>query len=100
MTADHSKSYFVYLNKLEDEQSNIYHRSIVMKTIHADYSALPEEFESSHKTPRFKIGDDRVRITIYKNIFLANTTLENGQKKYLWLILYWKIILRCIKLKL
>ena len=34
----------------------------IKKPIFAEYSALSKEFESSHKAPKFKIGD-RVRIT-------------------------------------
>ena len=85
MTANHRKSYFGYLNKLVDEYNNTCHRSIGKKATYADYSALPEEFESNHKAPKFKVSV-KVSITIYKK-FLAKVTLENGQKKYLGLIL-------------
>ena len=68
MTANDSKSYLGYLNKLLDECSNTYHCSIDKKPIDADFSTLTEEIESSHKVPKFKAGD-RVRITKYKNIF-------------------------------
>ena len=37
MTANNSKSYLDYLNKLVDECSNTYHRSIGKNPIHADY---------------------------------------------------------------
>ena len=62
MTANDSKSYFNYLNKLIDEYSNTYHRSVGKKPIDADYSALTDKIESNCKAPKFKI-DDRVRIT-------------------------------------
>ena len=68
MTANHRKSYFGYLNKLVDEYNNTFHRSIGKKATYADYSALPEEFESNHKAPKFKVSV-KVSITIYKNIF-------------------------------
>ena len=68
MTANHRKSYFGYLNKLVDEYNNTCHRSIGKKATYADYSALPEEFESNHKAPKFKVSV-KVSITIYKNIF-------------------------------
>ena len=48
MTAIDSKSYFGYLNKLVDEYSNSCHCSIGKRPIHADYSALSEEFEQRH----------------------------------------------------
>ena len=41
MTADDGKSYVDYLNKLADEYSNTYHRSISKNSIH----------ESSDKAP-------------------------------------------------
>ena len=56
------------MDKLTDKCSNSYYCSIGNKPIHADYSALPEEFESSHKAPKFKVGDI-VRITKHKSIF-------------------------------
>ena len=42
MTTNDSKSYLFYFNKLVDEYKNTYHRSIVKKPMHADYSALSE----------------------------------------------------------
>ena len=68
MTANDSKSYLGYLNKLVDQYNNTYHCSIGKKPIDVDYSALNEDTESSHKAPKFKVGD-RVRITKYKNNF-------------------------------
>ena len=40
MTADDSKSYLSYLNKLVDQYNNTYHQSGNKKPINADYSAL------------------------------------------------------------
>ena len=40
MTANDSKSYLSYLNKLVEQYSNTYHHSINKKPINADYSAL------------------------------------------------------------
>ena len=75
MIADGSKSYLVSylvdLNKLVDQYNNPYHRSIGRKTIVADYSALTEEIESSHKAPKFKVSD-RVSISKYSNIYTEN----------------------------
>ena len=68
MTANDSKYYLSYLNQLVDEYDNIYHHSIWKKCIHADYSFFTEEIESSHKAPKFKVGD-RVRIIKHKKIF-------------------------------
>ena len=43
MTANDSKSYFPYLNKLVDQYNNNDHYSINKKPINADYSALSEK---------------------------------------------------------
>ena len=55
------------MNKLIDECNNRYLCSIGKKPIHADYSVVTKEIESSHKTLKFKVGS-RVRITKSKNI--------------------------------
>ena len=68
MTTNDSNSCLNYLNKLVDEYKNNYHCSTDEKTVDADYSALTEQIESSHKAPKFKVSD-RVTITKYKNIF-------------------------------
>ena len=68
MTAYDSNIYLGYLNKLIAESNNTYHHSIGKKPVNADYSVLTEEIKSSHKAPKFNIGD-KVRITKYKNIF-------------------------------
>ena len=63
ITANDSKSYLGYLNKLVVEYKNTDHSSIGRKPIHADYSASSsKEFESRHKAHKFKVGD-RMRIT-------------------------------------
>ena len=79
MTANYSKSYLGYLNRIVDEYINTYHCSIGRKPIHSDYSALSEEFESSHKTPRFKVGH-RIMISKYVNIFSKGYT-KNWSKE-------------------
>ena len=68
MTANDSRYYFGYLNKLLDEYNNTNQIFIGKKPGYADYYVLTEEIESSHKAPKFKVGD-RVRIKKYKNIF-------------------------------
>ena len=68
MTANDSKSYLSYLNKLVDQYNNTYHHSINKKPINADYSDLTEKIETNSKAPKFEVND-RVRITKYKNIF-------------------------------
>ena len=68
MTANDSKSYVSYLNKLVDQYNNTHHHSINKKPINADYSDLTEKIETNSKAPKFEVND-RVRITKYKNIF-------------------------------
>ena len=67
LTANDTKSYLGYLNKLVDQCYNTYHHSISKKAVDTDYSALTEEIEFSHKAPKIKVGE-RVRITKYKKI--------------------------------
>ena len=43
MTANDSKFYLPYLNKLLNRQNNTYHDSVNRKAINADYSALTEK---------------------------------------------------------
>ena len=69
-TANDNESYLIimnlgFLNKLVDEYNITYHRSIIKKSINADYSALTKNIEMNRK---FKVGD-RAGITKYKNIF-------------------------------
>ena len=73
MTANDSKYYLNYLNKLEDQYKNTSHHSIGKKPIDADYSALAEEIEKNPKAPKFKAGD-RVRTAKYKDIFSKDYT--------------------------
>ena len=46
---------------------------LIKKPIDADYSAMTEEIESTHKAPEFKVGDS-IRITKYKNVFSKSYT--------------------------
>ena len=62
MTANDSKSYLSYWNKLVDQYNNIYHDTINKKPINADYSTLTEKLETNSKVPKFKVNG-RVRIT-------------------------------------
>ena len=64
MTANGSKSYLIYLNKLVDQYNNAYHHSFNKKPINADYSSLTEKLETNPKAPKFKFND-RLRVTKY-----------------------------------
>ena len=86
MTANNSKYYLSYVNKLVDQYNNSYHHSINTKPVNADYSALIEKNETNPKAPKFKVND-RVGITKYKKN-LVKVTLKIGQEKYFLLILF------------
>ena len=84
MTANDSKYYLSYLNKLVDQYNNTYHHSINKKPNNADYSALTEKLETNPKAPKFKVND-RVRITKYKNIlriFIIDSVLKTNPWTY------------------
>ena len=87
----------IFLNELLDQYNNTYHHSINKKPIKADYSALTQKIETDSKAPQFRIID-KVIITNVR-IFLVKVTLKIGQKKYLSLILFWKLILGLIEIK-
>ena len=98
MACNDSKSYLPYLNKLVHQYNNPYHHFVNKKLIDAEYSALIKNIESNPKAPKFKVND-RVRITKYTNIFRKGY-IGNWSRKYLSLILFWKLILGRIKLNI
>ena len=57
MTANDSKSYLPYLNKLADQYNNTYHHFVNKNPINADHSASTENIESKPKAPKFKVND-------------------------------------------
>ena len=98
ITATDSKSCLRHLIKLVDEYNNTYHRSFGKKPIVTDYSALNKETESNLKAPNLKLMIESGSLCI--RICLAKVTSIIGQKKYLRLILCWKLILQHIKLNI
>ena len=62
MTANDSKSYLPYLNKLVDQHINTCRHSINKKPSNVDYCTLTEKIETNPKAPKFKVNH-RVRIT-------------------------------------
>ena len=76
MTANDSKSYLPYLNKLVD-QYNTCHHSINKKPINADHSALTDKIETKPIAPKFKVNES-----------LAKVTLKIGQGQYFLSILF------------
>ena len=64
VTANDSKSYLAYLNKLLDQYNNTYHCSIDKKPSNADYSALNEKVETNCKTIKFKVSDLKLEFKV------------------------------------
>ena len=87
MIACDSKFYLAYLNKLVDQCNNTYHHSINEKPVNVYYSALTLKWMIEIELPSIKI-------------ILVKVTRKIGQEKYLLLILFWKLILGLIKLKI
>ena len=81
MTGSDNKFDLGYFNKLVHEHNNSYHRSIGKKLIDDYYSVLIGKIESSHKAPKFRVGD-KVKITSYKNIF-SKGYIKNWSRKIL-----------------
>ena len=81
MTANNSKSYLVYLNKLVDEYNNTYHHSIDKKPIDADYSALTEKLNQITKHLNLKLVGESGFQPI--EIFLGKVIPRISQKNYL-----------------
>ena len=69
MTANDIKPFLRYLNKLIDKYYAIFHRSVSKKPIDADHSAR----QILYLNTNFKVGD-RIRTTMYKNIFSKGYT--------------------------
>ena len=61
MTANDSRSYLPYLNKLVYQYDNTYHHSTNKKPVNADYSAFTEKINTNPEAPKFRVND-RVRI--------------------------------------
>ena len=79
MTANASKSYLSYLNKIVGQYNNTYHHSINEKPVNADYSTLTENMRQILKVLKLNVND-RVRITRYKNNFSKGYT-ENWSRE-------------------
>ena len=57
MTANDSKYYLSYLDKLVDQCNDTSHHFIGKKPINADYSALNKKIEKYPKATKFKVND-------------------------------------------
>ena len=77
MTANESKSYLSYLNKLVDQYNDTCHHSINENPINANYSTLTEKVDANLKTPKCKVNN-RDRITKYKITFSKRYAKRNS----------------------
>ena len=89
-----SKSYLSYSNKLVDEYNN--NTALLVKSLFMILSCFDLRNWIESWIPKFKVGD----ILQGKKIFLVKVTPKIDQKKHLWLILCWKVILGYTKLKI
>ena len=87
------------MNKLVEQYNNNYHHTINNKPINADFSALTEKIETNSKAPKFKLMRER-ESELLSTIFLVKVTLKIRQEKYLLSIVFWKLILELMKLKI
>ena len=78
MTANDSKFYLSYLNKLVDQYNNTYHHSNNKKPINADYSALTEKLKQILKLLNLKLMIESESQSIC--LFLVKVTLKIGQE--------------------
>ena len=80
MTANNSKSYLAYLNKLVDQNNDTYHHSngknLLMMIIET------KKIETNHKASKFNVTD-KVRITKYKHIFSKGYT-KNRSREFIY----------------
>ena len=78
MTANYSKSYLPYLNKLVDQYINTYHHSVNKKPINVDYSASTEKIKTNPELSKFKVND---RVNINKKITSNKTKHIEADRK-------------------
>ena len=78
MTANDSKSYLSYLNKLVDQSNNTYHHSISKKPINTNYSAVTEKTETNSKSPNLNLMIEWELIGT--RIFLVKITVKMVKK--------------------
>ena len=98
MTANNSKSYLNYLNKLLDEYDNTYYRSVVKNLLMLIISIWLRKLNQFMKLLNLELGIESGYL--YIRITLVKVTLKIDPEKCLLLILCWKIIFGRTKLKI
>ena len=98
MIANDSKSYLSYLNKLGEQYNNTYHIPLMKNVLMLIILLWLKELRRVLKLLNLKLMLESELLSI--KIFLAKVTLKIGQEKWSLLILFWKLILELIKLKI
>ena len=86
MTANDSKPYLTYLNKLVDQYNNTYHLSMNKILINADYSSLNEKIETNTKAFKLKYLKLMIESKLLENwlreIFIIDSALKTNPWTY------------------
>ena len=99
MAANDSKSHLSYLNKVVDQYNNTYHHSIIKKNLLMLIIVFwLKKLRLILKFLNLELMTESGLLSI--GTFLVKITLKIGQEKYFLLILFWKLILGLIKLKI
>ena len=98
MTTNGSKSYIGYLKKLVDQYNNTYYHSINKNLLMLIILFWLKKLSRILRLLRLKLMIESNLLSI--RTFLAKVPLKNGQEKYFSSILFWKLILILIKLRI
>ena len=99
MAANDSKSHLSYLNKVVDQYNNTYHHSIIKKNLLMLIIVFwLKKLRLILKFLNLELMTESGLLSI--GTFLVKITLKIVQEKYFLLILFWKLILGLIKLKI
>ena len=98
MTTNDRKFYLAYLNKLVHQCNNTYHHSINKRPINADIVLWMKQLRPILKLLNLNLMTESELLSI--RIFSVKVILKIGQEKYLLSILFGKLILGLIKLKI
>ena len=95
MIANENKSYHTYLNRLVDQYISTYHHSITKKLLMLIILLRHKKWKWFLKLLNLQWMIESELLSI--RIFLVKVTLKVGHEKYLFLILFGKLILWLIK---
>ena len=97
--------FLIWISSLVYQYNNTYHYSINRKPIN-DIKNFDWKIETNNNASEFRVNDRVIILELIiewellsLRIFSVKVTLKIGQRKYLLLILFWKLIFGLIKLK-